>query len=104
MKQWHLQHGETYQVTGEPVIVSDLTRSISHSVELLLIAVLLVMAATLGLVFSGRPRLLPLAIALLASALTFGALSLANGRVYLGTFDSTLYSFGIPGKSGAVIQ
>jgi hypothetical protein len=75
MPQWQLTHGETYLVTGEPVIVADLTSSISHSIELLLIAVLLVMAATLGLVFSGRPRLLPLALALLAAALTFGALS-----------------------------
>jgi hydrophobe/amphiphile efflux-3 (HAE3) family protein len=75
MPQWQLAHGETYLVTGEPVIVADLTSSISHSIELLLIAVLLVMAATLGLVFFGRPRLLPLALALLAAALTFGALS-----------------------------
>ena len=44
MPQWQLQHGESYLVTGEPVIVSDLTSSISHSIELLLIAVLLVMA------------------------------------------------------------
>jgi hydrophobe/amphiphile efflux-3 (HAE3) family protein len=75
MPQWQLTHGESYLVTGEPVIVSDLTSSISHSLELLLIAVLLVMAGTLGLVFTGRPRLLPLALALLAAALTFGALS-----------------------------
>jgi len=75
MSQWHLQHGESYLVTGEPVIVADLTGSISHSIELLLVAVLLVMAATLGLIFSGRPRLLPLALAVLAAALTFGALS-----------------------------
>ena len=80
MPQWHLTHGESYLVTGEPVIVSDLTSSISHSIELLLIAVLLVMAGTLGLVFTGRPRLLPLALALLAAALTFGALS-ARWRV-----------------------
>ena len=39
MPQWHLAHGESYLVTGEPVIVSDLTSSISHSIELLLIAV-----------------------------------------------------------------
>ncbi len=37
------------------------------------------MAATLGLVFTGRPRLLPLALALLAAALTFGALALVGG-------------------------
>jgi hydrophobe/amphiphile efflux-3 (HAE3) family protein len=85
MPQWHLAHGETYLVTGEPVIVSDLTSSISHSIELLLIAVLLVMAATLGLVFTGRPRLLPLALALLAAALTFGALSLAGASLTMAS-------------------
>ena len=78
MPQWQLQHGESYLVTGEPVIVSDLNSSITHSIELLLVAVLLVMAATLGLIFSGRPRLLPLAVALLATALTFGALSVGG--------------------------
>jgi uncharacterized protein len=75
MPQWHLTHGESYLLTGEPVIVSDLTSSITHSLELLLLAVLLVMAITLALIFRGRPRLLPLAIAALAAALTFGALS-----------------------------
>jgi len=75
MRQWRLQHGESYLVTGEPVIVSELTSAITSAIELLLIAVLLVMAGTLALVFLGRPRLLPLALALLATALTFGALS-----------------------------
>ena len=85
MPQWRLRNGETYLVTGEPVIVADLTHSITSSLELLLIAVLLVMAATLGLIFTGRPRLLPLAIALLAAALTFGALSLAGASLTMAT-------------------
>jgi hypothetical protein len=85
MPQWQLAHGESYIVTGEPVIVSDLTSSISHSIELLLIAVLLVMAASLGLVFSGRPRLLPLALALLAAALTFGALSAVGASLTMAS-------------------
>jgi predicted RND superfamily exporter protein len=75
MPQWRLQHGEHYLITGEPVIVADLTHAIAHAIELLLVVVLLVMAITLGLVFGGRPRLLPLAIAALATALTFGALA-----------------------------
>jgi uncharacterized protein len=75
MPQWRLQHGEHYLITGEPVIVADLTSSITHAIELLLVAVLLVMAVALGLVFRGRPRLLPLALAMLATALTFGALA-----------------------------
>ncbi len=81
MKQWRLTHGESYLVTGEPVIVSDLTSSITHSITLLLIAVLIVMAIVLSLIFRGRPRLLPLAIALLASALTFGGLSLVGASL-----------------------
>jgi uncharacterized protein len=85
MKEWRPAHGESYLVTGEPVIVSDLVGSISHSIELLLVAVLLVMAATLGLVFSGRPRQLPLALALLAAALTFGALSLAGASLTMAS-------------------
>ncbi len=85
MSQWHLQHGESYLVTGEPVIVSDLTSAITNSIELLLIAVLLVMAGTLALIFLGRPRLLPLALALLAAALTFGALSAAGASLTMAS-------------------
>jgi predicted RND superfamily exporter protein len=75
MPQWRLQHGEHYLLTGQPVIVDELTSSIARSIELLLVAVLLAMAAALSLVFRGRPRMLPLAVAVLAVALTFGALA-----------------------------
>jgi uncharacterized protein len=85
MPQWQLQHGESYLLTGEPVIVAELTSSITHSIELLLIAVLLVMAATLGLIFLGSPRLLPLALALLAAALTFGALSVVGASLTMAS-------------------
>ena len=85
MPQWRLLHGESYLVTGEPVIVSDLNDSITHSIELLLVAVLLVMAGTLGLIFSGRPRLLPLGVAVLAAALTFGALSLVGASLTMAS-------------------
>jgi hydrophobe/amphiphile efflux-3 (HAE3) family protein len=81
MEQWHLTHGQGYLVTGEPVIVSDLSKSIASSIELLLIAVLVVMAGTLGLIFLGRPRLLPLLLALLAASLTFGALSVVGASL-----------------------
>jgi uncharacterized protein len=81
MPQWRLQHGESYLLTGEPVIVSELAGSISHSIELLLLAVLIVMGIVLSLIFSGRPRLLPLAIAALATALTFGALALVGASL-----------------------
>ena len=85
MPQWQLTHGKGYLVTGEPVIVSDLSKSITSSIELLLVAVLVVMAGTLGLIFLGRPRLLPLALALLAAALTFGALSAVGASLTMAS-------------------
>jgi hydrophobe/amphiphile efflux-3 (HAE3) family protein len=85
MGQWRLQNGESYLVTGEPAIVADITASIARSIELLLVAVLIVMAVALGLVFKGRPRLLPLAIALLACALTFGALALSGAQLTMAS-------------------
>ena len=81
MKQWRLQHGESYLITGQPVIVADLTGKITRSIELLLVAVMLVMALTLSLIFRGRPWLLPLGVALLATALTFGALSVVGASL-----------------------
>lgn len=81
MPQWHLANGGTYLVTGEPAIVSNLTGSISHSIELLALAVLAAMAIVLALIFRGRPRLLPLLIAVLATALTFGALALVSSSL-----------------------
>lgn len=78
MSDWKMENGGTYVVTGAPVVVNDLADDVQSSMILLLGAALLVMAATLALVFRSRLRLLPLAIALAASALTFGGLSLAG--------------------------
>jgi uncharacterized protein len=85
MPQWHLEHGERYLVTGAPVIVADLTSDLTRSIRILLVAVIVVMALVLCLIFTGRPRLLPLAIALLASALTFGVLALSGGSLTVGS-------------------
>lgn len=85
LKSFEPRNGATYTVTGAPVVVSDLTDSITGSMLTLLIVALLVMAATLTLAFRGRPRLLPLAIALAATALTFGALSLAGASLTMAS-------------------
>jgi uncharacterized protein len=85
MSQWRPVNGGTYLVTGEPAIVDDITSSISHSIEILLIAVLLVMGIVLSLVFNGRPRLLPLGIAMLAAALTFGALAISGASLTMAS-------------------
>ncbi|HEY3020566.1 MAG TPA: MMPL family transporter [Solirubrobacteraceae bacterium] len=85
MPDWRLGNGGTYVVTGAPVVVDDLTSDITHSLVVLLVAALLVMAATLAVVFRARLRLLPLGIALLAAALTFGALALAGAPLTMAT-------------------
>ncbi|MGI8507033.1 MAG: efflux RND transporter permease subunit [Solirubrobacteraceae bacterium] len=68
-------YGGTYTVTGVPVVLGDLASQITGSIAGLLIAALLVMAATLLIVFRNRLRLLPLAIALAAAGITFGLLA-----------------------------
>ena len=85
MKEWKPSNGATYTVTGAPVVVADLTASIAGSLWILLVAALLVMAATLALVFSGRPRLLALGIALAASAVTFGVLALVGAPLTMAS-------------------
>jgi hydrophobe/amphiphile efflux-3 (HAE3) family protein len=85
MAQFKPRNGATYAVTGAPVVVADLSASIGGSLRTLLIVALLVMAATLMLVFGVRPRLLPLAVALVAVAVTFGVLSLAGASLTIAT-------------------
>jgi hypothetical protein len=85
MPEFRLERGGSYVVTGAPVVVSDLTDSVTSSIVVLLVAALLVMAATLAVVFRVPLRLLPLAVAVAAAALTFGALSLAGASLTMAS-------------------
>ena len=86
MPDWRLPNGKgTYVVTGAPVVVGQLTDSISRSILVLLVAALVVMAATLALVFRARLRLLPLVVALAAAALTFGGLALTGASLTMAS-------------------
>jgi len=76
MKEWKLEGAASYTVTGAPVVVEDLADALTQSLVRLLIVALIVMALVLALVFRSRLRLLPLAVALAAVALTFGGMSL----------------------------
>jgi hydrophobe/amphiphile efflux-3 (HAE3) family protein len=78
-------YGGTYTVTGEPVVVGDLGSSLTGSIGGLLIGALLVMAATLLIVFRSRLRLLPLAIALMAAGITFGLTALAGATLTMAS-------------------
>jgi uncharacterized protein len=79
------QQGARYIVTGVPVVTEGLADAVQSSIFVLLAAALLLMAATLALVFRSRLRLLPLALALAAAAMTFGGLSLAGGSLTMAS-------------------
>jgi uncharacterized protein len=79
------RRGAEYIVTGVPVVSEGLADAVQRSIFVLLGAALLLMAATLALVFRSRLRLLPLALALAAAAMTFGALYLAGGDLTMAS-------------------
>ncbi len=86
MPSWSLPNGKgSYVVTGAPVVVADLTDAITDSIIWLIAAAILVMAFTLALVFRARLRLLPLVVALAATAVTFGVLSLAGAGLTMAS-------------------
>ena len=85
MKMFRLGHGGRYTVSGEPVVTSDLASTITGSVAILLIGAVAVMAIVLLLVFRGRLRLLPLVLALVTAAITFGATSLAGATLTMAS-------------------
>jgi hydrophobe/amphiphile efflux-3 (HAE3) family protein len=79
-----LNHG-TYVVSGVPVVVQGLAGTLRSGILVLLVASLVVMGLTLALVFRPPLRLLPLAVALCAAGLSFGALSLVGGRLTMAS-------------------
>jgi hydrophobe/amphiphile efflux-3 (HAE3) family protein len=85
MPMFRLAYGGTYTVSGVPVVTNALASTITGSIAGLLVAAILVMAATLLVVFGSRPRLLPLAIAMAAVGITFGATSLLGGSLTMAS-------------------
>ncbi len=85
MPIFRLGYGGNYTVSGVPVVVNDLSGTISGSIATLLGAALAVMALALLIVFRSRLRLLPLAIALAAVGITFGATSLLGGSLTIAS-------------------
>ncbi|MDP9386245.1 MAG: MMPL family transporter, partial [Actinomycetota bacterium] len=85
MKEFALQDGPRYLVTGAPVLAEDLTDALVRSIVGLLVVALLVMAAVLAVVFRSRARLLPLAVALAAVAIVFGLMSLVGAPLTMAS-------------------
>jgi hydrophobe/amphiphile efflux-3 (HAE3) family protein len=75
----------TYVVSGAPVVVDGLADELSSSILILLVAALVVMTVTLALIFGPPARLLPLGIALVAAALTFGLLAATGGALTMAS-------------------
>ena len=76
MPEWELENAGGYTVTGAPVVADDLTGALAGSTLRLLVVGLVLMALVLALVFRSRLRLVPLAVALAAVAITFGVTAL----------------------------
>ncbi|HTU95091.1 MAG TPA: MMPL family transporter [Solirubrobacteraceae bacterium] len=85
MKMFRSAYHGTYTITGVPVVINDLAGEITGSIAGLLVAALLVMAATLLVVFRNRFRLLPLAVALAATGITFGLLALLGATLTMAS-------------------
>jgi predicted RND superfamily exporter protein len=79
------RQGARYVISGVPVVVDSLASAVQRSIFVLLAAALLVMALTLAAVFRSRLRLLPLGLALVAAALTFGGVSLLGWELTMAS-------------------
>ncbi len=75
----------TYVVSGAPVVIDGVSRALTDALLVLFALAVAVMAFVLLLVFRSRWPLLPLAIALMAAAITFGLLALAGGSLTMAS-------------------
>jgi hydrophobe/amphiphile efflux-3 (HAE3) family protein len=85
MPEWDMEGDATYTVTGAPVVAEDLADALAGSTLRLLLIGLVLMAVVLALVFRSRLRLVPLAVALVAVAVTFGGMSLVGAPLTMAS-------------------
>jgi uncharacterized protein len=79
-------HGAgAYTISGAPIVIEGLTGALKDTLLILFAVAIAVMALTLLLVFRSRWQLLPLAIALVATAITFGLLKLFSGSLTIAS-------------------
>lgn len=77
--------GGSYVVSGAPVVIDGVSRALKDALLVLFAVAVVVMALVLLLVFRSRWRLLPLGIALMAAAITFGLLALVGGSLTMAS-------------------
>lgn len=81
---FELENG-SYVVSGAPVVIDGVAGALKDALLLLFAFAVAVMALVLFLVFKSRWPLLPLAIALMAAAITFGLLALVGGSLTMAS-------------------
>jgi uncharacterized protein len=81
---FELENG-SYVVSGAPVVIDGVSSALADALLLLFAVAVAVMALVLFLVFRSRWPLLPLAIALMAAAITFGLLALVGGALTMAS-------------------
>jgi hydrophobe/amphiphile efflux-3 (HAE3) family protein len=81
---FELENG-SYVVSGAPVVIDGVSSALADALLLLFAVAVAVMAFVLFLVFKTRWPLLPLAIALMAAAITFGLLALVGGSLTMAS-------------------
>jgi hydrophobe/amphiphile efflux-3 (HAE3) family protein len=81
---FELEHG-SYVVSGAPVVVAGVADALKDALLVLFAIAVVLMALVLFLVFRSRWPLLPLGIALMATAIAFGFLALVGGSLTMAS-------------------
>ncbi|HEY3552050.1 MAG TPA: MMPL family transporter, partial [Solirubrobacterales bacterium] len=75
----------SYVVSGAPVVIEGVAEALKDALLILFAIAIVVMAGVLFLVFRSRWPLLPLAVALMAVAISFGLLALVGGSLTMAS-------------------
>jgi hydrophobe/amphiphile efflux-3 (HAE3) family protein len=96
--------GGRYVVSGAPVVIDGVARALKKALLVLFAIAIVVMAVVLFLVFRSRWRLLPLAVALVAVAITFGLLALVGGSFTMASIAALPILIGLAVDYGIQFQ
>jgi hydrophobe/amphiphile efflux-3 (HAE3) family protein len=96
--------GGRYVVSGAPVVIDGVSRALKDALLVLIAIAIVVMALVLFLVFRSRWPLLPLAVALMAVAITFGLLALVGGSLTMASIAALPILIGLAVDYGIQFQ
>jgi predicted RND superfamily exporter protein len=94
----------SYVVTGDPVLREGVASGLAHQAAILLVAAGLLVALALALAFRGRFPLLPLVLAFLVAAVTFGLARLAGASLTLSLVALLPVLLALAGVLAALLQ